>query len=203
MTVVPPPKDQPPGIHDAVSEDEWTALETGETTKITPPLKEFKWWWILLGLGVILIIVGGVSTLLSSLNGDPDVQPVASSESALAMELPTKVGDFTKDPSSVQTPAPGGADVKKTISARYTKAGQPVFIGMLSQPEPDAKSALTAAGGVELASTGNGVWCGLLVDRQVNACSVWRNQTAIIVIGLTDQDYPELVSLAARFSDAI
>ncbi len=201
MTVVPPPKDQPTGIHEPIEDDEWTELETGETTRITPPLSGFKWWWILLGVGVLLIVIGAISTLLSALDDEPAVQPTATATSALPMELPTRVDGFTKDPSSVK--ALGSEDSVRTISARYTKGGQPVFLGMLSQPESDAKSALTAAGGVDLASSGNGAWCGVLIDRQVNACSVWRNQTAIIVIGLTDQDYPELVSIAVKFSEAV
>ncbi len=202
MTVVPPPKDQPTEIRDSAIEDEWTELETGETTSITPPLSGFKWWWILLGAGAVLIVLGGISTLLAALDDEPAVQPTVAATSALPMKLPTQVDGHTKDASSVYSPAPGPQGAK-AISARYTKGGQPIFIGMLSQPESDAKSAITAAGGVELASSGNGAWCGLLIDRQVNACSVWRNQTAIIVIGLTGQEYPELVSLAVKFSAAI
>lgn len=117
------------------------------------------------------------------------------------LALPVSIGDYSRDANQGATPT-RGADGKQTVSAQYSRQGEPAALILLSRPHTDGKLFMQEANmnAVTEASTG---WCGISGDNDLDGCLVIRDQTAVLVMAIQDISRDDLIALTTQVADQV
>lgn len=123
------------------------------------------------------------------------------------LALPVTIGEYSRDANVGASPVVG-ADKKQTVSAPYTKAGQPAVVMVLSRPHADGKLFMQEANMnavVEMMGTTpeNSGWCGVSGDNNLDGCALIRDDTAVMVLAVQDISRVDLMALVVEVADTI
>lgn len=155
-----------------------------------------------------LIIAGIVSILLVAMaagigwvyaRSQPDAvttQTMVPTKPPFEMVLPLEIGAYSRDANQGNTPSTG-ADGKVTISATYTKGGQPAFVLLLGRPYTDGREFMRDLNMNAIAEVDDGL-CGISGDNQNDGCSLIRDQTGILVLSTVDISRADLMVITQQ-----
>ncbi len=151
----------------------------------------------------LLLIAGAVLTAVLVNKSSPGTFVTASaSKPQFPMELPAKIGSYSRDPNAGTTPETNPTSGISTMSATYSKGSQPAVVVVLSRPEKDAQQFMTeAAMGAVTAQDGG--YCGTSSDNNLDACVVISEQTAVMAVGLLGQSRADLMAVAQQFGSEL
>lgn len=134
----------------------------------------------------------------------PDVvttQTQTATRPPFAMQLPLQVGEYSRDANQGNTPTKN-ADGKTTLSATYTKGGQPAFVLLLARPYSDGKQFMLDLNMNAVTSLEDGM-CGVSGDNSNSGCSVIRDDTGILVLSTVDMSRADLMALTHRIAQQV
>lgn len=123
-------------------------------------------------------------------------QTVAATRPPFEMELPLQVGEYSRDANQGNTPTKG-VDGKSTLSATYSRGGQPAFVLLIARPYTDGKAFMRDLNMNVVAPVDEGL-CGVSGDNNNDGCSLIRDNTGILVLATVDMSRAELMALTRK-----
>ena len=112
------------------------------------------------------------------------------------MVLPIELGEYSRDANQGNTPTVQ-SDGKTTISATYSRGGQPAFVLMLGRPYDDGKAFMRDLNMNAVAEVDDGL-CGISGDNMNDGCSLIRDNTGILVLTTVDMSRADLMALTQQ-----
>lgn len=161
-----------------------------------PPMPTWVKWTGIVAVAVLLLLALWLGL---SLGGTTPAETESPSPSptveAWPLEAPQVVGDLVRgDDSESEDPAIPGRII---ISADYSDGTNKIALS-LSRPEDDLRNYLANAGITAVSEVGTSS-CGTYTDIDATACVRIADETAITVVGLTEQNPQELAALVDEF----
>lgn len=146
---------------------------------------------------VVLAAAGGyLASRLTPENVSTQTQ--TATRPPFELTLPLQIGEYSRDANEGNTPT-RAADGKTTLSATYSKGGQPAFVLLLARPYPDGKQFMLDLNMNAVTPVEDGL-CGVSGDNANNGCSVIRDNTGILVLSTVDVSRAELMDLTHQIS---
>lgn len=155
-----------------------------------------------------LVIAGIVSLLLVALatgfgwiyaRSQPDsvtTQTQVATRPPFELVLPLEIGEYSRDANQGNSPNVG-ADGKTTISATYSKGGQPAFVLLLGRPYDDNREFMRDLNMNAVSEVDDGL-CGISGDNQNDGCALIRDNTGILVLSTVDMARADLMALTQQ-----
>lgn len=158
---------------------------------------------LLIGLIISALVVGVAAIggyLVSRYTPETiSTQTVAPTRPPFKLELPLQVGEYSRDANQGNTPTKG-VDGKTTLSATYSKGGQPAFVLLVARPYTDGKVFMQDLNMNVVAPVEDGM-CGVSGDNNNDGCSLIRDNTGILVLSTVDMSRTDLMALTRRIAD--
>ncbi|HRA04622.1 MAG TPA: hypothetical protein PK963_04500 [Arachnia sp.] len=175
----------------------WTAVPAGEADA-QPPAPA---WSRFLGPAVAaaLVISGGlIGAGLGGLGGESEPEPEPSP--TLSMDPPVQVGEFVRGEVTESTgPAP---ENQRIVRADYSD-GADKLIFVMTWPEEDLSAYVTDAGVQSANEAEPGTLCGTSIDTTFTACGRIKEETALLLLAVTEQTEPAVLHLLGEFDAAV
>lgn len=160
--------------------------------------------WVIPLVGTLLVLLalggGGFAAYRYNASKPQEVITIGPSRTPWKLMPPLSMGEYSRDANSADTPSMNPGTKKSTISAIYSKAGQPTVVLLLSRPETDAKKFMSDLGMNAVIAEGAG-YCGTSADSNRDGCAIIRDNTAISVVDMVGLSRAELMQIANDFAD--
>lgn len=117
------------------------------------------------------------------------------------LKLPLELGEYSRDANQGNSPNVS-EDGKTTISATYSRGGQPAFILLLARPYDDGKVFMRDLNMNAVGSVEDGL-CGISGDNQNDGCSLIRENTGILVLATVDLSRADLMNITHQAATAV
>ncbi len=156
-------------------------------------------------LGIAFVVIACIASALLALaynhSRPAEVgQAPTTVSSTFPLVLPESVAGYAREAGSA---SPSVGQDSSTTTARYLKDGTASVVVLLHRPATDPDSFLADAGFTSVTPGATDGACGTSSDSNGNGCAVIRGTTAILVVGLQDQDRAEMLTLTQQFAAAI
>ena len=130
---------------------------------------------------------------------ETQTQTQVATKPPFKLELPLTVGEYSRDANdgNTSTTAPDG---KKTLSATYSKGGQPAFVLLVARPYKAGKVFMRDLNMNVVSPVEEGL-CGISGDNNNDGCSLIRSNTGILVLSTVDMSRADLMELTRQVAD--
>ncbi|MGA4506688.1 hypothetical protein ACQB6R_14155 [Propionibacteriaceae bacterium G1746] len=160
--------------------------------------------WVIGAVVAVLLVALAAGLGWIYARSQPDVvntQTQVATGTPFRLELPIQLGEFSRDANQGNTPNVN-RDGKTTLSATYSKGGQPQFVLLLARPYDTTEVFMRDLNMNAISNVDAGM-CGVSGDNMNDGCALIRDQTGILVLSTVDMSREQLMKITQQAADQL